>query len=436
MARSYRGGDRSQLLLLPPDLDDWLPGDHFARFVADVVARLDLSGFERSQRDDGRGRRAYAPAMMLGVVFLAWCSGERSSRRIERLCIESIPFRWITGNEVPDHTTISRFVQGRPEAIEGLFTQVLELVQRAGVLRTDVVFVDGTKIGADASPLASLSRDRLRQEAARIRGAHAARDDADDAALGARRGDELPGELADPAGRGARIEENLRQMQAEDDAAAAAHEQHLAARKGSGGRPPKPPAPTQRQGNVTDPDARTMKTPRGFGPSYNAQAVVTSDQIVVAVDVTQDRSDNHLLAPMTQAAAAALGVVGADRPRRVVADAGYWNDTISDQSGDGCEQLVPAPPNRHRTAIATRGPIPAGASRAQRMQRKLALKANKATYAKRKTTVEPVFGQIKAVLGIRRFRRRGLDAVRNEWCLIATVHNLRKLWMLERLQLA
>src|SRR5512145_1302986 len=133
VAFSHRGGDRSQQFLLPPSLDEWLPQDHLARFVVGVVDQLDLSAFARPHRLDGRGRRSYDPKMLVALVLFDWCEGERSSRRIERRCIDHVPFRWVSGNEAPDHTTISRFIKERAEAIDGLFVQVLALAFAAGM---------------------------------------------------------------------------------------------------------------------------------------------------------------------------------------------------------------------------------------------------------------------------------------------------------------
>jgi transposase len=313
MAFSHRGGRRDQQFLLPPSLDEWLPQDHLARFVVSMVERLDLAVFARPHRADGKGRRSYDPKMLVALVLYAWCEGQRSSRRIERCCVEQIPFRWVTGNDGPDHTTISRFIKDRAVEIDGLFVQVLRLAFSAGMGRVGVVAIDGTKLAADASPLQSVTRQRLEDEARRIREEHQANDDADDELFGDARGDELPAELADPARRDARILEALRQIEAEDAAAAVAHEAKLAARTSKGGRPSKPPAPTDRKANVTDPDCRTMRSPRGFGPAYNAQAAVSADQLIVAAEITQDRTDNDQFLPMVAAARQALAAAAPTR---------------------------------------------------------------------------------------------------------------------------
>lgn len=425
----HRGGDRSQQFLLPPSLDDWLAQDHLARFIAATVDQLDLRAFRRPKRPDGRGRRSYDPKMLVALVLLAWCEGERSSRQIERRCVEHIPFRWITGNEAPDHTTISRFIKDKAAAIDELFGQVLRLAFAAGMGRVGVISIDGTKVGADASPSKSMTPERLRQEAARIRKEHQAQDAAEDQAYGDARGDELPDDLADPRSRDARITEALRQIDEEDAAARAAYEERAAARErnGKGGRPGKPPNPADRKANITDPDCRVMKGPRGFGPAYNAQAAVTEDQLIVAADVTQDRADNAQFAPMAEAAMDLLDDLGADTPDYVVGDAGYWSPE-SFEADVEAEILIPPAPNKKRAKLATRGPIPQSATPAQRMERKLATKQPRAAYKKRAITAEPVFGQIKTKQRTQRFRRRGLDAVRHEWRLNATASNIMKMW--------
>jgi transposase len=430
MAFSHRGGRRDQQFLLPPSLDEWLPQDHLARFVVSTVERLDLSAFARPHRADGKGRRSYDPKMLVALVLYAWCEGQRSSRRIERCCVEQIPFRWVTGNDGPDHSTIARFIKDRAVEIDGLFVQVLRLAFTAGMGRVGVVAIDGTKMAADASPLQSMTRKRLEDEVRRIREEHQANDDADDERFGDRRGDELPAELADPATRDARITEALRQIEAEDAVAAQDHAAKVAARKGRGGRPAKPPAPTGRKANVTDPDCRVMKGPRGFGPAYNAQAAVSEDQLIIEVDVTQDRADNAQFSPMAAAVTEQLDDLGVRAPDAFVADAGYWNPTIFDDNNgaDGPEVLVPPAPNKQRRKLKLRGPIPAAATLAQRMERTLATRRGRTLYKKRAVIVEPVFGQIKGARGITRFRQRGLENVNHEWRLIATTHNLRKMW--------
>jgi hypothetical protein len=365
--------------------------------------------------------------MLVALVLLAWCEGVRSSRQIERRCVEHIPFRWVTGNEAPDHTTISRFIKDNTTAIDGLFAQVLRLAFEAGMGRVGVVAIDGTKIAADASPSASMTRRRLEDEVRRIREEHEANDAVEDDRYGDARGDELPADLADPSTRAARIAEALRQIEADDAAAQAVHEAKVAARKSKAGRPSRPPEPTDRRGNVTDPDCRIMRSARGFGPAYNAQAAVSDDQLILAADVTQDRADNAQFVPMATAALDQLDDLDAPTPEHLLADAGYWSPDAF-ETDLGPDVLIPPAPNKRRRKLATRGPIPQGASLAQRMERKLATKTATRHYRRRAITVEPVFGQIKSARDITRFRRRGLAAARNEWTLTATTHNIIKMW--------
>jgi transposase len=426
MAFSHRGGDRSQRFLLPPDLDEWVSQDHLARFIVSVVEQLDLDGFARPHRPDGRGRRSYDPEMLVALVLVAWCEGVRSSREIERRCVDYLAYRWVTGNEVPDHTTISRFVKDRAEAIDGLFGQVLRLAFAAGMGQLGVVAIDGTKMGANASPLKGYRRKGLTEQARKIREEHEANDATDDDRFGDRRGDELPAELADANSRAARITEALRQLDAEDAAAAGEYAQHKAKRAGKPGRPPSPPAPTDRKANITDPDCRVMRGPRGFGPAYNAQAGVTGDQLIVAATVTQDVTDNDQFCPLRTRVLERCDELGVAPPEYLVADAGYWHPTIFDPGGPNV--LVPPVPAPRRKKLALRGPIPSDATLPQRMERTLALAPNKAIYKQRAVLVEPVFGQIKGARGITRFQRRGLQAAQHEWNLIATTHNLLKMW--------
>ena len=412
---------------MPPSLDEWLPQDHLARFVVATVDQLDLAGFARPHRRDGRGRKSYDPKMLVALVLLAWCEGVRSSRRIERCCVEQIPFRWVSGNEAPDHTTVSRFIKDHAAGIDGLFVQVLRLAFEAGLGEVGVVSIDGTKIAADASPLMSKSRDWLGSEVRRIREEHAANDAAEDDLYGDRRGDELPPELADPATRAARIAEALAQIEADDAAAQAAHDEAVVDRKRRGVKTPKPPKPTQRKGNITDPDCRTMRGSRGFGPAFNAQAAVSADQLIVAVDVTQDRADNAQFVPMASAVLHRLDDLGVVRPDYLLGDAGYWSpDAFTADLGS--EVLIPPAPNKKRNKLGSRGRVPAAATLPQRMERRLGTIAGKTVYRNRAITVEPVFGQIKGARGIVRFRRRGLAAARSEWTLTATTQNLLKMW--------
>lgn len=248
MAYSYVPVDRDQPFLLPPDMREWLPASHLVWFVIDVVARVDTSVLHDRHPNDGVGRRAYDPDMLLALLVYAYCTGQRSSRQIERLCQVDVAYRVICANRVPDHTTIARFRQDHDRMAMSLFVDVLVLCATAGLAQVGVVAVDGTKMEADASKDANLSRARLGAEVQAMF-AQAAEVDADqDRLFGDTRGDELPDELVDPRSRRARLDAALRQLEAQDqarrvaaDAAKQAQVQAEAEAARRGGAPIGPP---------------------------------------------------------------------------------------------------------------------------------------------------------------------------------------------------
>jgi transposase len=430
MAQNFVGCDREQAFLMPPSLRDWLAEDHLAWCVLDAVEELDLSVFYGDYRADGHGRAAYDPAMMVALLLYAYAIGERSSRAIERHCQVDVAFRVITANEVPDHATIARFRVRHQDALAALFGQVLGLCGRAGMVSLGVIALDGTRMAANASGLANR---RYEQIAAEILAEADAIDAAQDEQLGAARGDELPAELADRGSRRARLREAKRRLDEEHQAAYQAYQDKVAAREQRTGRhqgrPPK--APAQRPSgearvNVTDPDSRSVHTARGFIQGYNAQAVTTADQVIIAADVQLGGTDQGLLEPMIAAATDELHAAGIQASIDVVvADAGYWKgQQIEDLWGRGIQALVP--PDGHADG-KTDNPARVGGLY-DYMRRLLASSPGKSLYAQRKQTIEPIFGQTKHNRNIGRFQRRGLAACRAEWRLITATHNLLKYW--------
>jgi transposase len=425
--------DREQALLLPPSLRDWLPAGHLAWFVLDAVAELDLTAFYADYRADGHGRPAHDPAMMVALVLYGYAVGQRSSRRIERCCVEDVAFRVIAANLVPDHATIARFIERHRERLSALFSQVLALCARAGLVRAGTVAVDSTRVAADASNLANRSYEQI---AAEIFAEGAALDATEDELYGDARGDELPAELADPKTRRARLREAKRQLEAEWEAERRERQAMLDRRAEhqarTGRRPPgRPPVARELSGpppgkrNVTDLDSRPVKTPRGFIQGYNAQAVADENQIVVAADVICGNPDVGQLEPMIRAAGHELRAAGlADAPTAVLADAGYWDGgQIRRLRADGMTVLVPPDafgaktPNRSR-----RGRL------SEDMRDRLRSDEGRALYRRRQTLIEPIFGDAKHNRRLGRFTRRGLAACRAEWRLICATHNLLKLW--------
>ena len=337
MAYIFLACDRDQELLLPPSLRDWLPEDHLAWFLIDAVAEIDLTAFLADYREDGWGRPAFDPEMMVALLLYAYAVGERSSRAIERRCREDVAFRVITANACPDHATIARFRERHEQALAGVFTEVLRLCVEAGLVSVGLVALDGTKLKANASKDANRGYAQIADEVERMLAEAAAADAAEDARLGAARGDELPVELTERTSRRARLRRAKAKLEAEAREQSAAYEAHLAKRarieaergKPLRGRKPKPPAeapaPSARV-NTTDPDSALLRTRDGFVQGYNAQAVVAEGQLIVAAELSTDSPDGRLLQPMMQAARAELAAVGIEEaPAVVVADAGYWN---------------------------------------------------------------------------------------------------------------
>src|SRR6266545_5375091 len=215
MAYNFLSCDRDQAFLLPPDLRDWLPADHLAWFVRDVVDQLDLGPFLRAYRSDGHGHPAYDPTMLLGVLLYAYASGVRSSRQIERRCIEDLAFRVLAGNHVPDHVTIARFRVRHQQALAGFLVESLRLCATAGMVKLGTVALDGTKVAANAATTASHTLDKLEAEVAEILRQAADADQRDDREHGQARGDQLPEMLASKAGRLARLRQAKALLEAE-----------------------------------------------------------------------------------------------------------------------------------------------------------------------------------------------------------------------------
>ena len=299
---------------MPPSVREWLPAGHLAWWLLEVVGGLDLEVFYGEYRADGSGRPAHDPQMMVALLLYAYCVGQRSSRKIERRCVEDVAFRVIAANRAPDHTTINRFRQHHCERLAELFVQVLALCEKAGMVRVATVAVDGTKIAANAGLSANRSYAKIRQEVDRILAEADAVDAAEDVQFGLTRGDELPAELADRVTRRERLERARRELEAEQAARVAEHEAMLARRaehrartgRNAKGRPPGPGPgagpPAEAKRNITDPDSRIMREKGAHVQAYNAQAVVGEGRIIIAADVTSSPNDsNQLLAMLTAA---------------------------------------------------------------------------------------------------------------------------------------
>jgi len=447
--KRFRHYDQSQSFLLPPSLDDWLPEDHEARFISDVVdTMLDLSCVYDSY-SEASGAPPYDPAMMLKLLLYAYSIGVTSSREMERRCHSDVAFRWLSANAAPDYRSISRFRRRHLGAIDALFVQVLALCAEAGLVKLGRVALDGTKLRASASRHKAMSYDRMRPrieeleaEVAAMLAEAEATDLAEDEEFGEdKRGDELPPELATKQGRLAKLRAAKEAIEAEarDKAAqkaqdkakeqeATEHEAQAAAAAAAEGATP----PGRAQRNFTDPESRMMKTTDGFHYAFNAQAVVDEEaQVILAQSVSNQAADAPHLMEMIGITEANLGAADIEEdPDTVIADAGYFSEkNVTDATDAGVDVLIATGriKDHERVPTAPRGPIPRDATVKETMARRLRTKAGRADYARRKAIVEPVFGQMKVRQGAGFLRLRGLQGARGEWALHSLCHNLRKL---------
>ena len=442
MSKTYLPYDPDQQLLLPAALREWLPDDHLAYFISDVVDQLDLSSITARYEGERRGGPPYHPqglhdgqgasTMMVKVLLYGYCIGVASSRRIAQRLHEDIAFRVLAANNTPDFRTISDFRKDHLGALSGLFLQVLAFCQRAGLVKLGHVALDGTKVRANASRHKAMSYRRMKEkeeqlaaEVAELLRRAQEVDDEEDRRYGKdKRGDELPEELAFREGRLEKIREAMAALEAEAQAAAEAEGKE---------HPGVPEDKAQR--NFTDAESRIMPAPGGrdFLQAYNCQAVVDhAHQVIVAARATNQSSDKQQAAAMMQETIDNVGAV----PREVSADAGYYSaKAVDDLQALGVDPYVAPEQTRHGRVVppAPRGRIPRDLSPRDRMRRKLRTKRGRQRYALRMETVEPVFGQIKAGRGFRQFLLRGLGKVNGEWSLICTGHNLLKLFRCGRL---
>ena len=447
--KTFRPFDPDQGLLLPPSLDDWLPAEHLARFIADLVdEHLDLSRIHVVYTE-GRGGPPYDPRLMVRILLYGYTTGVRSSRRLEAACVDVVAFRWLAAGVAPDYRAIARFRKRHLSALGHLFVQALALCQAAGMVSLGQVALDGTKVRANASRRKAMSYARMSEKEKVLADevsallADAERiDKAEDKKFGKdRRGDELPEELARRETRLAKIRQAKAALEDEARARAAEHAEtaardrgddaQAAAAKGEAAAADAVPKP-KAQRNFTDPDSKIMLTSDGaFHQCYNAQAVVDADhQVIVATEVNTNAADVGNLIPMTEKTVTNAG----QAPGQLLADAGYCSADNLDAAARftstcGTEFYVATGRQRRGDPppVAPRGRIPSSATSKQRMARKLTTNKGQAVYARRKAIVEPVFGQMHTLQNAKHLLLRGLEQARGEWQLLAACHNLRKL---------
>ena len=405
-------------------MTDWLPENHLAYCVSDVVDQLDLSAIESLYEEEDRGQPPYHPRMMTKILVYGYCVGVFSSRRIQKRLVEDVAFRVLAVGNQPDFRTIADFRKVHLPALEELFQQVLRLVLEMGALKLGRVALDGSKVKANASKHKAMSygrmeetEKRLGQEVQELLKQAEAADEEEDKRYGRdRRGDELPEELQRRETRIARIQEAKKALEG--------RAREKAKSEGKDRKKAEPAAKDQY--NFTDPESRIMKGADGFVQGYNTQvAVEPLLQLIVGQTVTPAANDKQQLEPLVEAMKEQSG----QKPEEVLADSGYCSDgNLEYLEEKNIEGFIATEKQKHgeRSEPCKRGPLPKDASRVERMKRKLKTKVGAAVYARRKCIVEPVFGQIKQARGFRQFLLRGLEKVRGEWALICMTHNLLK----------
>jgi transposase len=433
-----------------------LPEGDLVFFLLDTVPQLDLRRFYAPYEHETRGAPPYDPAMMVCLLLYAYCVGVFSSRKIALACERNLAFLAIVGQERPDFRTISDFRKLHLAAFKDVFVHVVRLAAETGLVTLGNVSTDGTKIQGNASRHKAMSYGYMKKEVERLREdiealvmqAHH-QDEADDAALGSRRGDELPAELARREERLARIEAAMRRLEAQAKAEADAERKRRAAaeaerqrtgqqRRGNAPKPVEEGPEDKAQSNFTDPDLHIMRTNnKGWDYCGNAQASVDGAcQIILACDVSDATNDKQQAEPLALATLATLAQAGIERPQDergapqaipATLDNGYYSAAAVDALETlGFDPYMATGRQRHHVAQAESPERPTTAQ--ERMAAKVQTPEGKALYARRKVIVEPVFGQIKEGRGFRRFLLRGLDNIRGEWRLVCLTHNVLKIW--------
>ena len=458
--KNYRAWDAQQSSQKPVSPREALPEDDLVFFLLDLIPQLDLSAFHQHYAQELRGQPPFDVTMMVTTLVYAYAVGVCSSRKIAAACERNLAFRAIVGDAPADFRTISDFRKIHQAAFRPLFLDVLRVAGEMGLVKLGNLSTDGTKMGANASRHKAMSYGYMSKDIARLEAEieqllkQAEQTDAEqDAALGSRRGDELPDELKRREDRLAKIREAKARLEAEALAKAEEEQrrrdEEQAQREAEGrkrrGKEPAPIDPTpedKAQTNFTDPEAKIMKqSNKGFDYSYNAQAVVDGEnQIIVAAEVTNQANDKQQGVPMAKAALDNLKAAGIEQPQAAdgtpvpipnTADSGYFSEKAVDELEKlGLDPHIATGRQKHHESPvpAATGEATPAATAKEKMQHKLRMATGKLLYAARKHIVEPVFGQIKSARGIRKFLLRGLKKVSAEWQLICLTHNLLKIW--------
>ena len=431
-SKTFRAYEQNQLMVLPPSLDELLPEDHLARFVCDLVDHaVDLTEIYDAYIDE-RGFPPYDPRLMVKLLIYGYATATPSSRKLQERTYTDLAVRYLTAGQHPDFRSICRFRKRHLKALAGIFYDALALCHKAGLTKLGTIAIDGTKVRAWASRHKAMSYarmerqiDELEREIDELLERAEEVDSQEDDRYGEdRRGDELPEELSRKASRLNRIKEA---KDALDDEAA---QQAEIKGKPADGAVPEPTA----QRNFTDPDSKIMKTSdKSFHQCYNAQvAVDDASQVIIGTACSNQAADGPHLDPMLDEVDRNLDLVDADTAAdvKLLADAGYFSErNVAAIQGCGYDPFIATGKikHAHRDAPAPRGRIPASATVKERMHRKLRTKRGREIYSKRKTIVEPVFGQMDTTQQAKRLLIRGLEAAVDQWRFSCAVHNLLKL---------
>jgi transposase len=425
---SFIGASRDQVSFMPYDLNDWLPEDHLARFVVDIVDKMDLTSVYSVYT--GKGSAPYDPKLLLSLIFYGYSTGVFSSRKIEAATYDSVAFRFIGGNHHPDHDTISSFRKRFLPQLKGWFKEILLIGNELGLVKLGNIFIDGTKVQADASKHKAMSYKRMQQleeklacEIEQLMQIAQEQDTKED-----RPSIDIPEEIKRRKDRLAKIntakkvieqrrKEAYREEKAEFDQKQEARKRvEERTGKKARGRAPKEPSSLPRdkdQYNFTDPASRIMKTGNGFDQCYNAQIAVNSDMIIVGNYANAHHNDKQEFLPAIDSVPDELKL----QITSAVADTGYYSQHNIDECPEYITPIIAKSREKHNSYMEeVLNPT---------------TDHQKEVYRKRKHTVEPVFGIIKEVLGFRRFSFRGEENIDNEWGLVCLSYNLKRMFNLK-----
>jgi transposase len=457
--KTYRPWDPEAYRLQAHSPHSKLPEGDLVFFLLDLVPQLDLAAIYAPYEDHLRGAPPFDPRLMTCLWLYAYAVGVFSSRKLAQACERNLAFLAIAGDDRPDFRTLSDFRKLHLDALAGLFTQVLRLAHEAGLVQLGAWATDGSKLPGNASRHKAMSygymtreEQRLQAEIKELLAQQQQTDEAEDAARGCRRGDELPAELQFREGRLAKIRQAKARLEQQALEAAAAERQRRAeaeeqVRQGqrhAGGRPPQPvrAVPDEKaQASFTDPELKVMQqSNKGWDYGGNAQAVVDDAcQVILACEVVIETNAKRQAVPMARQALANLAAAGIERPRDArgqvrkvldLGDRGYFSEgAVTGLEALGLDPYLATERQKHHApAAAGAPPVPAKATAREQMRAQLRTARGRAVYGLRKGVVEPVFGPIKGARGFRRFSLRGLGQVRGEWRLVCLTHNLLKRW--------